>query len=263
VTSDSISAADLMRLARAKRRLENPSVAIRIANAVGAPIEKLTGRLPAAAQKTVSDAVNAALMRALELALKTLDSEKQPASKWAHRIAVGLTGAAGGAFGLAALAVELPVSTTLMLRSIADEARAQGEDLATREARLECLAVFALGGESKADDAAESAYFAARLALAEAMREAASHLARGAAAHAAPPLARLVTAIAARFGIAVEEKALAQLLPVIGAIGGATVNTVFIQHFQDMAEGHFTVRALERVYGAEAVKVAYLALPSR
>ena len=38
------------------------------------------------------------------------------------------SGAAGGAFGLASLPVELPVSTTIMLRSIADIARAEGED---------------------------------------------------------------------------------------------------------------------------------------
>ena len=30
-----------------------------------------------------------------------------------------------------------------------------------------------------------------------------------------------------------------------------------MQHFQDMARGHFTVRRLERIYGTEAVRRAY------
>jgi len=42
--------------------------------------------------------------------------------------------------------VELPISTAMMLRSIADIAHSQGEDLEDMEARLSCLEVFALGG---------------------------------------------------------------------------------------------------------------------
>jgi hypothetical protein len=35
------------------------------------------------------------------------------------------------------------------------------------------------------------------------------------------------------------------------------VNTVFIDHFQQMAHGHFTVRRLERQYGQLAVERAF------
>ena len=48
-----------------------------------------------------------------------------------------------------------------------------------------------------------------------------------------------------------------QGVPVIGALGGATVNVLFIDHFQDMARGHFVVRRLERKYGADEVETAY------
>jgi len=41
-------------------------------------------------------------------------------------------------------------------------------------------------------------------------------------------------------------------------MGGAVINTLFIEHFQTMARGHFMVRRLERVHGAEAVRLAYL-----
>ncbi len=56
-------------------------------------------------------------------------------------------------------------------------------------------------------------------------------------------------------------KMVAQSLPVIGAAGGALLNTLFIDHFQDPTRGHFTVRRLERSYGRETVRVAYLRLP--
>ena len=43
----------------------------------------------------------------------------------------------------------------------------------------------------------------------------------------------------------------------MGGAGGATVNVLFMKHFQDMAGGHFTVRRLERQYGSEMVRRAY------
>jgi hypothetical protein len=40
-----------------------------------------------------------------------------------------------------------------------------------------------------------------------------------------------------------------KLYPVVGAVGGAAVNLIFMNHFQRIAEGHFTIRRLERIYG--------------
>ena len=116
----------------------------------------------------------------------------------------------------------------------------------------------ALGGPSRSDDAAESAYFAVRAALAKTLTEAARHIAeRGVAGGAAPALVRLTSQIAARFGIPVTEKVMAQSVPVIGAAGRALVNILFIRHFQDLARGHFIVRRLEAQYGQNAVRAAY------
>jgi hypothetical protein len=63
--------------------------------------------------------------------------------------------------------------------------------------------------------------------------------------------------IAARFGIVVSQKTAASALPIVGAGGGAVINTIFIDHFQKMAQGHFTIRRLERKYGKETVQRAY------
>jgi hypothetical protein len=67
----------------------------------------------------------------------------------------------------------------------------------------------------------------------------------------------LIVNIAQRFSIQVTEKAAAQAIPAIGAAGGAIINTIFIDHFQDMAKGHFTVRRLEKIYGKDIIKAAY------
>jgi hypothetical protein len=123
---------------------------------------------------------------------------------------------------------------------------------------LACIEVFALGGRSKTNDAAETGYFAVRTALARAVSEAAQYIAeRGLAEEGAPAIVRLITQIAGRFSVAVSEKAAAQAVPVIGAAGGAIVNLIFIDHFQDMARGHFVVRRLERFHGADLIRAEY------
>ena len=66
--------------------------------------------------------------------------------------------------GLAALPIELPVTTTLMLRAIADIARHHGEDLSTLEARLACVEVFALGATA-AERRMDVGYYASRALL--------------------------------------------------------------------------------------------------
>ena len=75
-------------------------------------------------------------------------------------------------------------------------------------------------------------------------------------------LVRLVGQIAPRFGVVVTQKLAAQAVPVIGALGGAVVNYAFINHFQEIARAHFTVRRLERRYGKDAVRTAYNKLSS-
>jgi len=259
-----LSRADLDELRAAKRLLEHPGIATRLASLAGAPIERGMKMLPSRWQKAVHGATEKALHKALDIAVGSLGSrQRATSSNRMHAVAVATSGAIGGAFGIMALGVELPISTTLILRSIADIAAAQGEDPRAIETKLACLTVFALGspGDSR-DDAAESGYFATRSALATAVTEASKHLAqKGLAKGTSPALVRLVSLIAARFGIVVSEKTAAQLVPVIGAAGGALINTVFIGHYQDMARGHFAVRALERRYGPEAVRLAYEAMP--
>jgi hypothetical protein len=244
---------------RAKQLLENPGLTAKITNVIGKPIEKAIELLPDKWSEVVNDATKKSLETALDAALMTFGKNSQLESSdiW-HKIAATATGAGGGAFGLPALVIELPVSTTIMLRSIADIARSEGEDIRLAESKLACLEVFAFGGRTSKDDAAESGYFAVRAALAKAVSEAAEFIAeRGLAKEGAPVMVRLISQIASRFGVHVSEKAAAQAVPAVGAVGGALINLAFIDHFQNMARGHFTVRRLERIYGTEVVQSEY------
>jgi len=130
--------------------------------------------------------------------------------------------------------------------------------LSDPESVLSCVEVFALGGRAGSADASESGYFAVRGMLAKTVTEAARFVAeRGVINEGAPILLKFVTQIAARFGLVVTQKAAAQALPVVGALGGAAINYAFIEHFQDVARGHFSVRRLERLYGKDTIRNEY------
>ena len=223
--------------------LENPGIAAKIVNFVGMPLEKGFELLPKNWNRKVREATQKALLKAADAAIFTLKKEpgKTPA-KGLHKLSVAVTGGIGGFFGLPALILELPVSTTIMLRSIADIAQSEGESIKIYESKLACLEVFAMGGKNKLDDSSESGYYIVRAALAKSITEAAQFVAtKSLSEESAPALIRFIVNIANRFSIQVSEKVAAQAIPVIGAAGGAIINTLFINHFQDMAKGHFVV----------------------
>jgi hypothetical protein len=266
LAAQSLSDDDLKALRRAKHELESPALAMKLASIVGAPLEKLLSRMPAFANEKVADATELALRKCLAIALRTLGRKDatlalaapEKPSNLLHKFAVATTGAAGGAFGLFALPVELPVTTTLMFRSICDIARSEGEDLSSIDTQLQCLTVLGMGSTSSADDDADFGYFIMRGALAQAVSKASSEIAtKGFTTHGSAALLRLVNTIAARFSVQVSEQIAAKSIPAIGAVLGAMVNTVFIDHFQQVAHAHFTVRRLERQYGQQIVEAAY------
>jgi len=250
---------DLDELKKAKNLLENPGIAVKITNLLGSPIEKGFKLLPDNWNMKVAKVTQEALTKAVHAAVFTMkDSPGEESSNIWHKIAAAATGGIGGFFGLAALAAELPISTTIMLRSIADIARSEGESISDIKTKIACIEVFALGGPAKSDDASESGYFAIRASLAQSITKAAEYITeKGLTEEAAPALIRLIIQIAERFSIQVSEKVAAQAIPAIGAAGGAVINTLFIDHFQDMARGHFIVRHLERKYGKKLVESTY------
>jgi len=254
----SFADSDREALAAAVRRLESPSLAGRLAALAGKPVGLLQRALPAAASTGVAKLAKHALERALDVALFSLRNRRIAGGRKLHSGLACTSGAIGGAFGLAALAVELPVSTTIMLRAIAAIAQEEGEDLEDPRTGLACLEVFALGGPTTDETGVEADYFAVRAILARGLVEIADFgIDKGVVRESAPLLVRFLTQIASRFGVVVSQKVAAQAVAVVGAVGGAAVNLAFIEHFQDVARGHFTVRRLERAYGVDAVRGEY------
>ncbi len=248
-------------LRRAHDFLERHDLAAGIAQYAGRPIDGALRMVPRAFHDRLEKAVEKAILAGLALAFRSLGSRagRRPASGAAMALA-SAGGGVSGFFGPAALVLELPVTTTLMLRSIAEIARHHGEDLSRLEARLACLEVLGLGARRPRADL-KVGYYATRAMLARLTADAsAAFIERGAAAATAPAAGALVAEVAARFGVVVSERAAASALPVLGALGGASVNALFMRHFQRVAHGHFTVRRLERLCGVETVRAYYQSL---
>ena len=249
---------DRRALERAVRALEHTNIATRLASTVGRQLGVVGRFLPPGVSGIVNRAAEHAIRSGLHVALGSLAKKRLGDSRRFHKVMAVASGAAGGAFGVSSLPVELSVSTIIILRSIADIARNEGEDLSNPDVALACLQVFALGAHDREENFAEGGYYATRGLLAKTVSEASRYvLAHGMRDEAAPVLLRLVSQIGARFGIVVSEKLAAQALPIIGAAGGAAVNYAFADHFQSLAFGHFTVRRLERRYGGDVVRAEY------
>jgi hypothetical protein len=258
-----LSRANHKALIRAVDALENSNFAARIADYAGAPINKAVRLLPRPASARLARAVESAIHKCLKTAIGSLDNVRAPPATLLSNAIAGFTGGVSGFFGMPALMVELPLTTTIMLRAIADIARHNGEDLDTIEGRLACLQVFALSSRNSGVRT-ELGYFAARTLLARLSGNAAAFLVeRGAQELSGVMINSLMTEIVSRFSIVVSDRIAAGALPVVGAVGGATINVIFMNHFQQIAQGHFTVRRLERELGVDAVRVHYAEIAAR
>ena len=231
-----------------------------VGKVVGPGVDLLARFTPAPVRETLSSVLNTALAKAFDGVLMSVDRgggltgvawlDKGLASTWVDRAAAVVAGAVGGGGGVATTVVELPVTTAFLMRAIAQIAVREGEDLHTDEAKLQCLQVFAMGGPSPGEDSVDGGYYAMRVGLAE-------FLPRFVDRPLGEFLPKLIVKVAERFQVSAATKISAQSVPAIGAISGAAINLAFLNHFQDKARGHFTIRRLERRYGQQAVQLAY------
>jgi len=254
-----ISNEDLALIARAYTTLEHPGYADRISGVIGTPLVMLFKLMPSGWYQRFHRVAESAIRKTLEVAVSTIRRDDcEPKQDKFHRLICAFSGAGGGFLGLPGLIAELPVSTAIMMRSIADIARHEGEDVNSLESQIACMEVFALGGRTEQDDAADAGYYGVRMTLALATSTAAPQIADvGFGSSGVPALACFIKTVATRFGVPLSEKAAVQTLPVVGAAAGVAFNTLFLQHFQRMAHGHFTIRRLERKYGYDLVKREY------
>jgi hypothetical protein len=244
----------------AVEQLERQHLVARLAQATGTPVDLAMKYLPNVINRRLRDAIRTAMLNCLDIAVNSLDVDDDlgPTPDWFGKLLTGVSGGIGGLFGMPALPFELPLTTAFMLRSIAEIARDEGEDLRQLASRLACLEVFALGGGRGARNELHLQYYAVRSVLTRLTQDIGrSMLERGAINASSPLLARFFAEVVSRFGFAVSDRFASAVVPVIGALGGAAVNVIFTDHFQRVARAHFVVRRLERDYGEAAVRRHY------
>lgn len=228
---------------------EAAGLMMQVVNWAGSQVDSLLAKAPQALLAKIDEASSLALREAYEVAVST-QGETDPAGfisqalAWAqgerwHKVASAVTGALGGAGGFAGTIVDLPVTTTLILRSIQQVAAAHGEDISQHEVRAQCVAVFGLGGTLPEDDDTDLGLFTTRLAL------------------NGQTITAMISAVAPRFAAIVGQKLLTQATPLIGAVAGATINTIFTGYYQTMAHVHFRLRKLERAHDPDQVRACF------
>jgi hypothetical protein len=256
-----LSAADKADLARALalvaggggRLARAAGMLAKVAGMAAAPLAHTLGRAIGLRRtiggSTLAPVIAQVMSRAFDVATLAMPNASPPGrlSPAARaRLAAIASGVAGGAAGLPGFVPDAAFTTLLILRNIAAIAVAQGEDLATESARHACIEVFTLGapvaptasGAAAAAAGEHEGYWTVRMVV------------------QGTPLVALIGQAAGRLGLVLSEKFALQIVPLAGAAGGALVNAAFMDHYRALAEGHFTIRRLERAYGVEAVRWA-------
>jgi len=262
-------------IADAKDFFENDSVLIKMTNAIGKPIEIAHEVLPKTVAKYLDKGIDKAIKASLATALKTLGESSQISfeeslkqttnNRWLHGTLSGVSGGICGFFGGPGILVDLPLTTTLMMRNISSIANSYGFGISDPTMPLECLYVFTLGSKSEHDDEMDSAYYTSRLALEKVIKASAEFIAVNSAKvvleniekGTAPALINFIARIASYFEIVVTEKLVAEAIPVVGAIGGASINVAFCDYFGQAAKYHFGILKLESIYGKEFISEIY------
>jgi len=205
---------------------------------------QLQSKLHGLAESAVARAFDVAILglrRPVLVEVSGAGSDRPAARPWTEHVtqaAVAASGAVGGFAGLAGLIPDISFTTLTIMREIARIAREEGEDLSTAEGRRACLEVFAFRSFDAGDEQSELGYFSARAVL------------RG------RPVVLLVSEVASHYGLALSRKISAQMMPVAGALCGASLNAAFLAHYRALARAHFMIRRLERNHGDQEVREA-------
>ncbi|OUR95729.1 hypothetical protein A9Q84_14605 [Halobacteriovorax marinus] len=264
-------------LLKAKVFLEEESVLIKISNILGKPLELLHQVLPENLETNITKYIHKSLTGALSIAMKTSKEDSSgktfdeaikgtSSKRILHNCLTATTGVLGGFFGEAGLIVELPITTTLIMRNIV-EVGSQYEGLrSSPDFSLQCLEVFTLGSsKSSEDDALDSTYYSSRMAMSQVMRDGSQFIAANSAKvvlenaqkGTASPILTFITRVAAQFELVVTEKMLAEMIPVVGAVSGAALNVAFTDYYGKASKYHFGIIYLEEKYGKNIIEDIY------
>jgi hypothetical protein len=228
-------APQIARLALRFRRANGPVIALM--NRLGGSIEDKLEAMPAEMRTRLDTITRKALERGYAMAATGRHApDLGPRGPMAL---AAVTGAAGGAGGLATSIAELPITITVILHAIRKAAAEEGFDPDDPSVRLEALRVFAAGSPISRDDGVNTAFLGARLAV------------------TGPALQRVLAAAAPKLAAALGQKLMAQAVPVLGAVAGAGLNAAFLGYYREMAHVRFGLLRLAEQHGIEPVLTAF------
>lgn len=240
--------AQIDRLAR--RYLDAGGLGMEVMAIVGNSAEGLIERLPAFVRNRMDGLTRMALDRAFKAATRSRRVVRDRGD-WFNRMTSTVSGAVGGVGGFAGAMVELPVTITLLLRSMLDIAVEHGLDPDSEEVRMECLRIFAAGGPIAEEDTTDLGLLAARLSV------------------TGQTVQGLISKVAPRLSVSMGQKLAAQAAPIFGAVVGASINYTFARYYQELARVHFGVMRLSQETGiprealVEALRLAIERLDHR
>ncbi|WP_300072203.1 EcsC family protein [uncultured Ruegeria sp.] len=198
---------------------------VKLLNKLGGSAESLLDQLPDPVRQGLTGATEHALWAAIHAAQGSRRAvpDQKP---WVNTAAATAMGAAGGLGGVSTALVELPATTTMLLRSIQGAAAREGFDPAEENVKFDCVRVLSAAGPLSYDDGADLGFFSVRLTL------------------TGPAMQRLIAAVAPRLSVVLGQKLAAQSIPVLGALAGGGTNFVYARYYQQIAHVHFGLRRL-------------------
>lgn len=250
LTPLSLNDQEIDQLTTALDKLESGrGVLLRLADVMGGAVGhavKLGGRtlgFSANFQEKIQNLANNTVQRAFDIAIVGMDHKADPLQEdkkykkirnSAVQAMVVASGAVGGFTGFAGMLPDISFTTLALMREIASIAQEEGEDLSNEETKRACLEVFALrsfGNAGRSTEENELGFFSARLML------------RG------RPMVLLMADISYQYGLSLSQKLSLQMMPVVSALCGASLNAAFLSHYRALARVHFVARRLEREHG--------------
>ncbi|WP_170782845.1 EcsC family protein [Ruegeria lacuscaerulensis] len=215
--------AELDRLAGYYRSAGGPGV--RLLNSLGGSAETLLDQLPPSLREALTGATEQALwvaMHAAEGSRRAVPDQRP----WVNTAVTTAMGAAGGVGGVSTSLVELPATTTMLLRAIQGAAAREGFDPSEDGVKFDCVQVLSAAGPLSFDDGADFGFFSARMTL------------------TGPALQKLIATVAPKLAVVLGQKLAAQSVPVLGALAGGGTNYVYTRYYQRIARVHFGLRRL-------------------
>lgn len=208
---------------------------------LGDYVEKGLNSLPEGWRDQVVNAVRRALDYVQRAAIIGMSDEPgRPASESLYKWTSALSGFGSGMVGLPAILAEIPITTGIILRSIADIGRQHEGRLDDPDFNTTCVEVFAYGGPLDEDEEADLGFIAAKVGVVE--------------------LSELIAKVALRYAAAMGPKVAAMSVPIVGGIAGAAINWTYMNFYQEMARVLFILRPIEHAHDPQQVRSCFASL---